>query len=281
MLRERVADNVYWFQSEIYAQTTAGAVVGPQWAVLIDTLPPEETSLIRHYLESELMVPVRYIINTHYHADHCWGNCFFPRATVISHELCRKNMIEHSIPSLKEAKTKNPSYRKLDIIPAKITFSQSPITLKIGKRQLQIFASPGHSDDGISVLVEEDRILFAGDAMMPVPYFLDGDYESLIKTQNSFFSLGLENIVQGHGDIVLRGEIEETITSNIEYLKSLQKIAKAALRRKEPIAFLQSQNVEDCGKNRISLSGLAQTLHTRNLLRLYTDLRKAQQQNKD
>ena len=37
MHRERVSENVYWFQSEVYAQVTAGAVTGPQWAVMIDT----------------------------------------------------------------------------------------------------------------------------------------------------------------------------------------------------------------------------------------------------
>jgi len=40
MQRERVSENVYWFQSETYAQVTAGAIVGPQWALLIDTLMP-------------------------------------------------------------------------------------------------------------------------------------------------------------------------------------------------------------------------------------------------
>ena len=81
MQRERVSENVYWFQSEIYAQVTAGVVVGTDWAVVIDTLAiPEETLEMRSYVEEELKVPVRYVINTHYHADHTWGNCFFPGA---------------------------------------------------------------------------------------------------------------------------------------------------------------------------------------------------------
>ena len=74
MHRERVSENVFWFQSEIYAQVTAGVVAGPQWAVVIDTLAlPDETLSIREFIEHELNVPVRYVINTHYHADHAWG----------------------------------------------------------------------------------------------------------------------------------------------------------------------------------------------------------------
>ena len=78
MHRERVSENVFWFQSEIYAQVTAGVVAGPQWAVVIDTLAlPDETLTIREFIEHELSVPVRYVINTHYHAD--MGKLFLPR----------------------------------------------------------------------------------------------------------------------------------------------------------------------------------------------------------
>ena len=73
MIRERIAENVYWFQSEVYAQVAAGAVIGSDWAVVIDTLPiPEETLEIREFIEEELRVPVRFVINTIYHADHTW-----------------------------------------------------------------------------------------------------------------------------------------------------------------------------------------------------------------
>ena len=62
MHRERVSENVYWFQSEVYAQVTAGVVTGPQWAVVIDTLAlADETLAMREFIEHELNVPVRYV----------------------------------------------------------------------------------------------------------------------------------------------------------------------------------------------------------------------------
>jgi len=102
--RERVADDVYTFQSDVYAQVNAGAVIGQEWAVVIDTLAfPDETLAIREFIEEELKRKVRYVINTHYHADHSWGNCFFPGAYVLSHSLCRANLEKFGEGSLTAA----------------------------------------------------------------------------------------------------------------------------------------------------------------------------------
>ena len=269
MLKERVSDNVYWFQSETYAQVTAGTIVGPQWAVLIDTLIPSETPKIRNFIENHLMVPVKYIINTHHHADHCWGNCVFPNATIIGHQLCRDLMLEKGSSALAEAGQENSIFRDICISPPQVTFTSGSINLRIGKKQLQIFSTPGHSADSISVLLEDERILFAGDAFMPVPYFVGGDLETLAQSITHIGNRGLENIVQGHGDIILRGEIEEVKNQNLDYLRSLQKIVKTAIRRRNPLEFLAMQDIEDTGKHRVSLGGLAQDLHVRNLQWLY------------
>jgi cyclase len=266
MHRERVSENVFWFQSEVYAQVTAGVVAGPQWAVVIDTLAlPDETLSIREFIEHELNVPVRYVINTHYHADHAWGNCFFPGATVIAHASCRDLLIERGIPSLESAQKQNPALRQVKIVLPHMTFSDGEVTLRVGKKNLIISQSRGHSPDGISVLVEEDRILFAGDAFMPLPYIVDGDIDELMASIKSIGRMGLENIVQGHGDIILRGEIDAAVKENSNYLACIKKAVRNAARRKNAIELLDQITIEECGKSRVYLGGLAQTLHQRNL----------------
>ncbi|HVM71280.1 MAG TPA: MBL fold metallo-hydrolase [Anaerolineales bacterium] len=266
MHHERVSENVYWFQSEIYAQVTAGVVAGPQWAIVIDTLAlPEETLAIRDFVEHEVGIQVRYIINTHYHADHTWGNCFFPGATIISHSLCRKLMAEKAIPALENARKQNSAFRQVKIVLPHLTFEQGVLTLRVGKKNLTIMPAPGHSPDGISVLIEEDRVLFAGDAFMPLPYVVDGDADEMAATIKKIGRMGLENIVQGHGDIILRGEIEAAVRENLNYLTNIRKLAKTASRRKAPMDFLDENNVESSGKSRVNLGGLAEELHRRNL----------------
>jgi len=266
MHRERVSENVFWFQSEVYAQVTAGVVAGPQWAVVIDTLAlPDETLSIREFIEHELSVPVRYVINTHYHADHAWGNCFFPGATVIAHARCRDLLLERGIPSLEAAQKQNPAMRQVKIILPQMTFTSGEVTLRVGKKNLIISPALGHSQDGIAVLVEEDRILFAGDSFMPLPYVVDGDIDEIMASIKQIGRMGLENIVQGHGDIILRGEIDAAVKENLNYLAAIKKAVKAASRRKNAIELLDEITIESCGKSRVYLGGLAQTLHQRNL----------------
>ena len=272
MHRERVSENVYWFQSEVYAQVTAGVVAGPQWAVVIDTLAlPEETMAMREFIEHEVGVPVRYVINTHYHADHAWGNCFFPGATVVAHALCRQLLAERGAPSLESVRKQNPVYRQVKIVLPHLTFEEGSLALRVGKKNLNILHAPGHSPDGIAVLVEEDRVLFAGDSFMPIPYVVDGNAEDITTSIKKIGRMGLENIVQGHGDIILRGEIEAAVKENLAYMTNIRKVAKAAARRRAPQEYMDDMHIEECGKSRVHLGGLAEELHRRNLRALYNE----------
>lgn len=271
--RERVADNVYSFQSDLYAQVTAGAVIGPSWAIVIDTLAlPEETLAIREYIEQELGVPIRYVINTHYHADHAWGNYFFPGATVIAHALCRKWLEERGAPSINEMHKQNLAFRNIKIILPHIIFDEGQLGLRVGKKTLSLMPMPGHCADNIAILVEEDRVLFAGDACMPLPYIVDGDIDDLTASLKKVARMGLENIVQGHGDIILRGEIDSYIKDNLSYLSAIRKAVRKASRRKYPMDMLEEVSIEDCGKSRVLIGGLAVELHRRNLRALFRQM---------
>ena len=270
---ERVAENVYSFQSDVYAQVNAGAVVGPNWAIVIDTLAlPEETLEIRQFIEQELQVPVRYVINTHYHADHTWGNYLFPNATILSSTLCRELIDTKGRASLEEAKKQGTTFRQGRIVLPHLTFSEGSMNLRIGKKTLTMLSFPGHSPDNIGVIVEEDRVLFAGDVFMPIPYIVDGNAEDMVISLKEIGKMGLENVVQGHGDIVLRGEVEISIKDNLAYLSAIRRAVRKASRRKYPWDLLEDIGIEECGKSRVLIGGLAEDLHTRNLYALYEQL---------
>ncbi len=270
MIRERVAENVYVFTSEAYAQVNAGAVIGPEWSVLIDTLAlPDEAIQIKEFVEGRLNRPIRYVINTHYHTDHTIGNSLFPKARIVSHALCRQLLDTRGRAALKEAQKANRDLQGVEISLPHITFVRGGVSVRSGRRTLQLIPLPGHSSDGIGVLVIEDRVLFAGDVMMPIPYLADGDYEQMVASLKSLPRMKLENLVQGHGESVLRGEVGKAVRLNLQYLSAIRRHVRKAARRRDPMPFLKKLDIEDCGKSRILMNGIAEELHTRNLIALY------------
>lgn len=276
MLRERVSDDIYVFTSEMYAQVTAGAVVYPEGAVLIDTLAyPGETREIKDFLENRLNVKVQYLIYTHYHADHTNGGSLFPGAQVIGHTHCREMLDTQGRTSLAKAQTQSNEFAGLNIVLPEILFNAGSLYLHLPKKTLQLFPTPGHSADSISVLLKEDRILFAGDMMMPIPHIVDGDVDDMLNSLQQIPALGLENVVQGHGELVLRGEIDEAVRSNLKYLDLARKKVEQLVKRNRPRDSVREVGIEVCGKSRIPLNGLVSKLHTANLLALYDRLKEA------
>ena len=84
--------------------------------------------------------------------------------------------------------------------------------------------------------------------------------------------MALENVVQGHGDIVLRGEIGLSVEDNIRYLTNIRKVVESAKQHKYPQEVLDGADVEMCGKSHVLIGGLAEELHRRNLRALYRQM---------
>ena len=276
MQRERITDHIFVFRSEQYAQVTAGVVLTRAGAVLIDTLLyPDETLRIRRYVEEGLDSTVRYVINTHFHADHTTGTCFFPESQVISHSLCREILNTRGRESLQRMKENASEFVPVELILPNITFDDQ-MTLEIGHTTFKLRSSPGHSPDSIVVLVEDDEVLFAADTVMPIPYFVDGSFTDFERSLALLLEGEYENIVQGHGDIILRGEVPEKIESDLEYLRKLNAAIKIALDKGQK-DIENEISLNDCGKSRVLLNGVVQQLHLQNIRALVSQDREDSQ----
>ena len=273
MRKERVTENVYVFTSEAYAQATAGAIITSEGTVVIDTLPfPRETREMLDFLRAESKRGIRYVINTHHHADHVYGNFLFDEADIISSERCREVMRKSGEKNLAEAKQQTPELAEVKLRLPNLTFPEK-MSLHLGDRVLRLMPLPGHTPDGIGIYVEGDKILFAGDAVMPLPYIFWGDRVVLQETLRSLKEMNLENIVQGHGEVLLKGELDETLDASLAYLDCIYDKVKAKLAtRTSKERLVNDITLEACGFSPIALDGLVKQLHRSNLLRVYQTL---------
>jgi len=276
MQRERVAEDIYVFASDLYAQVTATVVTTGEGVVLFDTLLyPEETLAIKRFIENRLNTPVRYIINSHFHADHSAGTCFFAGVPVISHARCRELLDQRGRESLEAAKAASDEMRDVQVVLPELVFENGHFSLYLGDKTFELWHTPGHSPDSIVCLVKEDRVLLAADTLLPIPHFVDGSFEDCIASLRGLLGRNFENVVQGHGDVILKGEVEEKILSDLEYLEALRTAVDAALASNDPDSALNKIDIERCGKSRILLNGAAEQLHRQNVLALASQRRVA------
>ncbi|OQY22898.1 MAG: hypothetical protein B6I34_05285 [Anaerolineaceae bacterium 4572_32.1] len=270
MQRERIAEDIFVFTSDIYAQVTAGVVLTSDGAVVIDTLPfPQETAELRDFVRQYSSCGARYVINTHHHADHVYGNYLFPEAELLAHARCRKALLLHGQQSLDEAKAQMPELANVQLCIPDVVFDRGELVVHLGNKSLHMILSPGHTADSISILIKEDKVLFAADTVMPVPYIVFGDVDEMLDSLEMISNMAVDGIVQGHGEVLLRGEIPEAIETSVQYLQVIQEKVRAIVENGEPKKMLQHIGIEECGKSRIPLNGLVQQLHQSNLVHLY------------
>lgn len=270
MLRERVSENIYVFTSELYAQVTAGAIVTPKGTVLVDTLPfPSETREMAAFIARICPQGVQYVILTHYHADHAYGSYLFPEGDLISHRLCRTFLKERGSPALEEAKAEEPLLEEVQLRLPDATFEGDEMAVQLAGQVIQMIWAPGHTKDLIMVYVEQDKVLFASDTMMPVPSIVDGEIEPFRRSLEKIRGLDIDNMVQGHGEVVLVGEVDEAVKASLHYLDAIEKKVAKAIESDNGKEALRNDNIESTGLSRLPLHGQVQQIHVSNLLSLY------------
>jgi glyoxylase-like metal-dependent hydrolase (beta-lactamase superfamily II) len=272
MLRERVSNDIYIFTSEVYVQVTAGVIVTPEGAIIIDTLPiPSESREMARFVRQKCPQGVKYVILTHYHADHTFGAYLYPKAHVIGHDRCRELLATKGEAALQTAKEDAQELEEISIRLPDVTLDQDELDVHLGNKTLRLLRTPGHAEDVLAAFLEEDLVLFASDTVMPVPTIIDGDLEILKDSLRRLMDLGAESIVRGHGEVILRGEVKSTIQQNIDYLDRIWKIAQNAVEEGARDS-LRGKSIEECGLSRVALDGRAQQFHAANLFTLYDQI---------
>ena len=275
--RTRVADDTWVFTSGLYAEVNAGLVVSSEGGILIDTLPfPSETKQIIDFAAQVCPAGVRYLINTISHADHVYGSCLFPEAELIAHEAARDLLIQFGRKALEEARRHTNELLRVEIRLPKIIFNEGSV-IRLGDKTVHIIHAPGPGPDVCVVHVREEKVLFASDLMMPVPVIASplADIEKFKQSLHSLHEFNLETIVQGHGDILLRGEVTPSIEESIKYLNDIEVLVDHLLSEGATRRELLSNDIEKFGRNRIPLGGLVQNFHQANLVFLWEKAKAA------
>ena len=181
-------------------------VVGSKGVAVIDTGGSLKTGQqLREAVKKVTDKPILYVINTHVHPDHIFGNAAFTadKPTFIGH-----NKLEQAMHTRKDGYDKlnkrllGDGAKGTDIVPP-TSVVKSVETLDLGDRQLKLTAHPNaHTNTDITVEDSKTRTLFAGDFVFiertPV---IEGDIKGLIAEQEILKTLPFKLLVPGHGPV--------------------------------------------------------------------------------
>lgn len=153
------------------------------------------------------------IINTHFHWDHVWGNCCFKDKTIIAHQICRELLDTNWESQINENKQYVSGLAKKKL--PNLSFQERLLFHDDG---IEIFYSPGHTVDSISVFDHQEEVLYVGDNLeKPIVYVENNDIPTYINTLEDYLKYDAKMIMAGHTlDIT-----KKDIFSTIEYLQSL------------------------------------------------------------
>jgi len=224
-----LAPNVYayvqtggsWFRSN------AGLIVGSEYAVVVDSLTTID--LTQGFIDEIRKItdkPVRYLINTHHHGDHTWGNHLFTGTQIICHRRCREQLLETEItdPDMLGLMFPEFDFHGIAATPPHITF-ESQMTLYVGDTEIQlIHHGPGHTVGDTIVYLPQESVVFAGDLLFlySTPLCMQGYFAGWIDSMNAMVDLEAKSYVPGHGPVCGR----EGLIASRDYLLLIQEEAR-------------------------------------------------------
>jgi cyclase len=216
---------LYFVQTEEGANLAAS--VGKDGILLIDTGWERDSRKIKECLKGIKDVPVKIIVNTHFHPDHAEGNeAFAESAVIISHRNARKFMQE-------SLDTYDGNYHWKSFPPKglpDITFDIE-IVVHFNDEEIRLIHMPnGHTDNDIVVWFSKSRVVHLGDIFrhQRLPYLdiaagasvcgLIRNLETLIREIPDDWI-----IIPGHGPVASKSDLQNYHKRLIDAVQYIEK----------------------------------------------------------
>jgi cyclase len=196
------------------AGANAGFVIGDDGVAVIDTfVNPAAAKQLLAEIQKLTKLPVKFVINTHYHLDHVAGNGVFAEtgAVVVGHRNIRGWIHTENLKFFgKDIKPEQKSMVEGLVAPQVVY--DSVIELFLGSRRVVVRYYPGHTGGDSVVTIPDAQVVFCGDLFWrkTLPNLIDGSTETWAATDAKLAAAAPKAaFVPGHGDVGNAADVQE------------------------------------------------------------------------
>lgn len=186
--------------------------VTSEGVILVDDKYEADFDGIMAKVKSVTNLPVKYILSTHYHADHSGGNVkFLPTAEVISTANARTSIVEHK-PGVQSG-----------VSPARIVFTDETAVFLGGKEVRAKYFGRGHTNGDAVIYFPALKTIHTGDLMAGATPLIDyaggGSVAEWTKTLDRALMLDFDTVIPGHGPVTNKAGLL-AYRNNVEKLRN-------------------------------------------------------------
>src|SRR3984957_5524272 len=189
--------------------------VGTDGIIMVDTQFAPLSDKIKAAIKEISPLPIKYIVNTHFHGDHTGGNANFQKdgATVIAQDNIRLRLAAGGNKNGTTGQAQPPA--PAGGVP-KETYAGGEKTIEVGGRKAELHhVNNAHTDGDTWVYFPDANVIATGDVMnnlhryQQVDFANGGDIRGMIRASNDWLKLANDNpkVVVGHGPLANKASV--------------------------------------------------------------------------
>jgi cyclase len=196
----------------------AGVIIGEDAVLVIDTLiSDQKAKAFIKDIRALTDKPISFVVNTHFHSDHSYGNCTFAEqgATIISQSDTKSIMEKWAKKVLENAEAwmglTKEEMAGTSIVYPQLTFNDQ-MEIDLGGLRVELnYVAYSHTRGSVFAFIPAQKVLFTGDILFTdyYPNMGASDVDGWVQTIDHLLSLDVEQIVPGHGPLSSKQDLAD------------------------------------------------------------------------